>query len=192
MSALKILIIPGSTRAGSHNVKLAAVAAYQFVQAGVDVTRISLADFPLPIYDADQEARSGVPREAVNLKRMIAAHHGVLLVTPEYNASVPPLLSNAIAWLSRVEEPSEARGRVFRTRPFAIAAASENRFGGVRALAALRLMLTACEAQVIPSQLALAFADKAYNDMDRLRLPADIAALDALVRQLIDFAQHTM
>ena len=44
----------------------------------------------------------------------------------------------------------------------------------------------------IPSPQALAFADKAYNDMDRLRLPADIAALDALVRQLIDLVQHTM
>ncbi|MGJ4930930.1 NADPH-dependent FMN reductase [Bradyrhizobium sp. HKCCYLS2038] len=192
MSVLKILIIPGSTRAGSHNVKLAAAAAYQFVQAGADITRISLADFPLPIYDADLEARSGVPRDAVNLKRMMAAHHGVLLVTPEYNAAVPPLLGNALAWLSRVDEPPEGRGHVFRSRPFAIASASENRFGGVRALAALRLMLTACNATVIPSQLALAFADKAYNDMDRLRLPADAAALDALVRQLIDFAQHTV
>ncbi|WP_257167570.1 NADPH-dependent FMN reductase [Bradyrhizobium sp. SRS-191] len=188
MSALKILIIPGSTRAGSHNVRLAASAAHQFAQAGADVTRISLADFPLPLYEADVEAAAGVPREALNLKRMLSAHHGVLLVTPEYNASVPPLLSNAIAWLSRVDEPPEGRGAVFRNRPFAIAAASENRFGGVRVLAALRLMLTACNAGVIPSQLALGFADKAYNDMDRLRLPADVNALDALVRQLIDTA----
>ncbi|GLH77639.1 oxidoreductase [Bradyrhizobium sp. SSBR45G] len=192
MSALKILVIPGSTRAGSHNARLAAAAAYQFVLAGVDVTRISLADFPLPIYDADLEAASGVPREALHLKRMIGAHDGVLLVTPEYNGAVPPLLSNAIAWLSRVDEPPDGRGALFRTRPFAIAAASENRFGGVRALAALRQMLTACNATVIPSQLALAFADKAYNDLDRLRLPADIAALDALVRQLIETAQTTM
>ena len=191
MSALKILIIPGSTRAGSHNAKLAAAAAYQLVQAGADVTRVSLTDFPLPIYEADLEARSGVPREAVNLQRMIGAHHGVLLVTPEYNASVPPLLGNALAWVSRVEEPQDSRGAVFRARPFAIAAASENRFGGARALAALRLMLTACNATVIPNQLALAFADKAYNDMDRLRHPADVGALDALVRQLIDLAQHT-
>ncbi|CCD87912.1 putative NADPH-dependent FMN reductase [Bradyrhizobium sp. ORS 285] len=190
MSALKILIIPGSTRAGSHNAKLAATAAHQFAQAGADVTRISLADFPLPLYEADVEAAAGVPREAINLKRMMSAHHGVLLVTPEYNASVPPLLSNAIAWLSRVDEPPEGRGAVFRNRPFALAAASENRFGGVRALAALRLMLTACNAMVIPSQLALAFADKAYNDMDRLKLPADVAALDALVKQLIETAQQ--
>ncbi|MGY3449096.1 NADPH-dependent FMN reductase [Bradyrhizobium sp. USDA 4353] len=190
MSALKILIIPGSTRAGSHNARLAATAAHQFVQAGADVTRISLADFPLPLYEADVES-AGVPREAVNLKRMMSAHHGVLLVTPEYNASVPPLLSNALAWLSRVDEPPEGRGAVFRSRPFAIAAASENRFGGIRALSALRLILTACNALVIPSQLALGFADKAYNDLDRLKLPADVAALDALVRQLIETAQHT-
>ncbi|WP_315723206.1 MULTISPECIES: NAD(P)H-dependent oxidoreductase [unclassified Bradyrhizobium] len=191
MSALKILVIPGSTRAGSHNARLAAAAAYRFVQADADVTRISLADFPLPIYEADLEAGSGVPRAAIDLKRMIDAHDGVLLVTPEYNGSVPPLLSNAIAWLSRVDEPPEGRGAVFRGRPFAIAAASENRFGGERALAALRLMLTACNALVIPSQLALAFADKAFNDMDRLRLPADVNALDALVRQLIETAQQT-
>ncbi|WP_315780992.1 MULTISPECIES: NAD(P)H-dependent oxidoreductase [unclassified Bradyrhizobium] len=191
MSALKILVIPGSTRAGSHNARLAAAAAYRFVQADADVTRISLADFPLPIYDADLEAGSGVPRAAIDLKRMIDAHDGVLLVTPEYNGSVPPLLSNAIAWLSRVDEPPEGRGAVFRGRPFAIAAASENRFGGARALSALRLMLTACNATVIPNQLALAFADNAYNDMDRLRLPADVNALDALVRQLIETAQQT-
>ena len=192
MSALKILVIPGSTRSGSHNAKLAAAAACQFVQAGAEVTRISLADFPLPIYEADLEAAAGVPQHAVDLKRMIAAHDGVLLVTPEYNASVPPLLSNAIAWLSRVDEPPEGRGAVFRGRPFAIAAASENRFGGGRALSALRIMLTACNATVIPSQLGLAFADKAYNDLDRLRLPADIDALDALVRQLVETAQQTM
>jgi NAD(P)H-dependent FMN reductase len=192
MSALKILVIPGSTRAGSHNARLAAAAAYRFVQADADVTRISLADFPLPIYEADLEAASGVPREAVKLKRMIDAHDGVLLVTPEYNGSVPPLLSNAIAWLSRVDEPPGGRGAVFRSRPFAIAAASENRFGGARALSALRLMLTTCNATVIPNQLALAFADDAYNDMDRLRLPADVNALDALVRQLIETAQQTI
>jgi len=192
MSALKILVIPGSTRAGSHNAKLAATAACQFVQAGVDVTRISLADFPLPIYDGDLEAKSGVPRHAANLGRMIGAHQGVLLVTPEYNASIPPLLSNAIDWVSRVQEPHERRGAVLRAKPFAIAAASESRLGGTRALAALRLMLSACQATVIPNQLALSFAGQAYGDTDRLRLPADVEALDALVRQLIDFAQHTM
>jgi NAD(P)H-dependent FMN reductase len=192
MSARKILIIPGSTRIGSRNVKLAALAALHFVRAGADVTRISLADFPLPIYDADLQARSGVPKNAINLKRMIGAHHGVLLVTPEYNASIPALLKNAIDWISRVQDPNESRGEVFRARPFAVAAASEGRLGGSRALAALRLILSACHATVIPNQLALSFADEAYDDRDRLRRPGDIDALDALVGQLIAFSQQML
>jgi chromate reductase, NAD(P)H dehydrogenase (quinone) len=190
--ALKILVIPGSLRTGSHNVRLAAAAAYEFAQAGADVTRISLGDFPLPIYDADLQAKSGVPKNAVNLRRMIAAHHGILFVTPEYNSSVPALVKNTIDWITRVQDAHELRGQVFRERPFAIAAASAGRLGGTRALAALRLILSACHATVIPNQLALSFADQAYDDMDRLKNPADIEALQALVRQLIDVSQHMM
>jgi NAD(P)H-dependent FMN reductase len=192
MAALKILVIPGSLRTGSLNARLAAVAAYQFAQAGAEVTRLSLADFPLPIYDGDLQSKSGVPKNAVNLKRMIGAHHGVLIVTPEYNASVPPLVKNTIDWVTRVQDAHETRGQVFRGRAFAIAAASESRLGGTRSLAALRLILTACQAVVIPNQLALSFAGEAYDDMDRLKRPPDIEALGALVRQLIEFSQRMM
>ncbi|MDE2377276.1 NAD(P)H-dependent oxidoreductase [Bradyrhizobium sp.] len=192
MSAPRILVIPGSLRTGSHNAKLASVAAYEFAQAGVDVTRISLGDFPLPIYDGDLQAKSGVPKHAVNLKRMIGAHQGVLIVTPEYNASVPPLLKNAIDWVSRVQDPHETRGEAFRGRAFAIAAASQSRLGGARALGALRLILAACHANVIAGQLALSFADEAYDDMDRLKNQADGDALRELVRQLIDVSQRMM
>src|SRR6058998_1760098 len=116
MPSPKILVIPGSLRTGSHNAKLAAVAVSEFAQAGVDVTRISLADFPLPIYDGDLQAKSGVPKHAINLKRMMAAHHGVLIVTPEYNSSVPALVKNTIDWVSRVQDAHESRGDVFRGR----------------------------------------------------------------------------
>jgi chromate reductase, NAD(P)H dehydrogenase (quinone) len=192
MSALKILVIPGSLRSGSHNARLAAAAAYQFAQAGAEVTRISLSDFPLPIYDGDLQTKAGVPKHAINLKRMMSAHHGVLIVTPEYNSSVPPLVKNTIDWVSRVQDAHESRYQVFRERPFAIAAASESRLGGTRCLAALRLILSACQATVIPNQLALSFASEAYDDMDRLKHPGDIEALNALVRQLIDVSQRMM
>jgi chromate reductase, NAD(P)H dehydrogenase (quinone) len=192
MSALKILVIPGSLRTGSLNARLAAAAAYEFAQADAEVTRISLGDFPLPIYDGDLQSKSGVPKNAINLKRMIGAHHGVLIVTPEYNSSVPPLIKNTIDWVTRVQDASEARGQVFRETPFAIAAASGGRLGGTRALAALRLILSACHATIIPNQLALSFADQAYDDMDRLKHPADIEALKAMVRQLIDVSQRMM
>src|SRR6201991_1079390 len=192
MSAQKILVIPGSLRTGSLNAKLAATIALELATAGAEVTRISLSDFPLPIYDGDLQAKSGVPKTAVNLKRMMVSHHGVLIVTPEYNSSVPALVKNTFDWVSRVQDPHEARGQVFRERIFAIAAASGNRLGGTRALAALRLILTACHATVIPNQLALSFADEAYDDMDRLKNQADIDALKGLVRQLIDVSQRMM
>jgi len=192
MSALKILVIPGSLRTGSHNARLAAAAAHEFALAGAEVTRISLADFPLPIYDGDLQTKSGVPKHAINLKRMMSAHHGVLIVTPEYNSSVPALVKNTIDWVTRVQDAHETRGQVFRDRAFAIAAASENRLGGTRSLAALRLILSACHAVVIPNQLALSFANEAYDDMDRLKHPADIEALKALVWQLIELAQRMM
>jgi chromate reductase len=192
MSALKILVIPGSLRTGSLNARLAAAASYELAQAGAEVTRISLADFPLPIYDGDLQTKSGVPKNAVNLKRMMSAHHGVLMVTPEYNSSVPALVKNTIDWVSRVQDAHETRGQVFANRAFAIASASESRLGGTRALAALRLILSACQATVIPNQLALSFAAAAYDDMDRLKHPADVEALGALVRQLIDVSQRMM
>jgi NAD(P)H-dependent FMN reductase len=192
MPALKILVIPGSLRTGSLNAKLAAAAAHELALAGAEVSRLSLADFPLPIYDGDLQSKSGVPKHAVNLKRMMSAHHGVLIVTPEYNSSVPPLVKNTIDWVSRVQDAHETRGQVFRGRAFAIAAASEGRLGGARSLAALRLILAACHALVIPNQLALPFASQAYDDMDRLKHPADSEALGAMVRQLIDVSQRLM
>src|SRR5947199_615241 len=192
MPALKILVIPGSLRSGSLNVKLAAAAAQELVRAGAEGTRISLGEFPLPIYDGDLQSRSGAPKNGVDLKRMIGTHHGVLMVSPKYNSSLPPLLKNAVDWVSRVQDGHEIRGAVFRDRAFAIAAASAGRLGGARCLQALRLVLTACHATVIPNQLALPFADQAFDEMDRLRQPTDIEALDALVRQLIDFAQRRM
>jgi NAD(P)H-dependent FMN reductase len=192
MSALKILVIPGSVRTGSLNARLAATAALELAQAGADVNCISLDDFPLPIYDGDLQSKSGIPKNAINLKRMISAHHGVLIVTPEHNSSVPSLVKNTIDWVTRVQDINETRGQVFRQRPFAIAAASESRLGGARALSALRLILSACQAIVIPNQLALSFAGEAYDDMDRLKHPADIDALKAVARQLIEFSQRMM
>src|SRR5258708_26076731 len=114
MPALKILVIPGSLRTGSLNAKLAAAAAYEFVQADAEVTRISLGDFPLPIYDGDLQNKSGRPKNAINLKRMIGPHHCVLIVTPEYNSSVPPLVKNTIDLSTRVQHPHQTRGQAFR------------------------------------------------------------------------------
>lgn len=193
MAALKILVIPGSLRTGSINARLAAVAAKELVLLDVDVTLISLADYPLPIYDGDLEAKSGVPANAVNLKRMIGAHHGVFIVSPEYNSSVPPLLKNAVDWVTRVRDRNETFGQVFRERAFAIGAASDGKFGGLRVLMALRQILAlGCGATVVPKQMGLSFADQAFDEMDRLKNPADAELLRGTLHQLVDVAQQMM
>jgi chromate reductase, NAD(P)H dehydrogenase (quinone) len=190
MNPVKILIIPGPLRSGSRNVRLASVAMAELVEAGADVSLISLADFPLPIYDGDLEARSGVPVEAVKLKRLMGVHHGVLLVSPEYNSSPPPLLKNALDWVTRVRERDEPPGHAMRGRPFALASASTGRFGGARSLMMLRLMLSGCRVTVIPTQLSLSAADQAYDDMDRLRHGNDRDMLTAMAQQLIEVAEQ--
>jgi chromate reductase len=193
MAALKILVIPGSLRTGSFNARLAAVAAKELMLLDVEVTLISLADYPLPIYDGDLEAKFSVPANAVNLKRMIGAHHGVFIVSPEYNSSVPPLLKNAIDWATRVRDRNETFGQVFRERAFAIGAASGGKFGGVRVLMALRQILAlGCGATVVPKQMALSFAGQAFDDMDNLKDPVDAELLRGTLRQLVDVAQQMM
>jgi hypothetical protein len=92
MAVPKILVIPGSLHAKSHNVRLAALVTKELTLADADVTRISLADYPLPIYDADDAEESGPPHNAVTLKRLMSAHQGVFIASPEYNASIPPLI----------------------------------------------------------------------------------------------------
>jgi chromate reductase len=193
MSVLKILVIPGSIRAGSVNVRLAAAITRELAASHVDVTRISLADHALPLYDGDVELKSGAPREAVNLKRLIGLQHGVAFVGPEYNASVAPLLKNAIDWISRVRERGEERGSVFRNRVFAIASASNRSSGGLHGLDALRQALTlGCGAQVIPAQLAVANADQAFGELDELKDSKDAEKLRLMAAQLIDIAQRMM
>jgi NAD(P)H-dependent FMN reductase len=189
MPAPKILVLPGSTRSGSHNVKLAALAAKELTLIDADVTRISLADYPLPIYDGDLEANSDPPANAVKLKQMIMAHQGVFIASPEYSASVTPLLKNAIDWVSRVRERGDPLYAAFKNRVFAISAASPTNTGGLRSLMALRQILElGCGALVIPEQVAVQNAEQAFDDMDNI---VDVRTANLFRAQLERLAEMT-
>jgi chromate reductase, NAD(P)H dehydrogenase (quinone) len=191
MSTPKILVFAGSIRTGSFNARLAALAAKEVALAGADVTRISLQDFPLPIYDGDLEANSGPPANAVKLKQMMMAHQGVFIASPEYNASVTPLLKNTLDWISRVREGKETPLAAYKNRVFALGAASNGVYGGMRSLLALRQVLEiGCGALVIPDQVAVSRAADAYDDMDNLKDDRTADLLRAVVRRLIDMARH--
>jgi chromate reductase, NAD(P)H dehydrogenase (quinone) len=187
----KILVFAGSIRTGSFNARLAAIAAKEIARAEAEVTRISLLDFPLPLYDGDLEARSGPPENAVKLKRMFCAHQGVFIASPEYNASLAPLLKNTLDWISRVREKQEPALSAYRNRVFALGAASNGTFGGMRSLMALRQSLElGCGALVIPEQIAVREASHAFDENDELKDERSAALLRTLARRLVELARQ--
>lgn len=115
---LTIIGISGSLRRDSYNAALLR-SARDLAPAGLSIEIASIRDIPL--YDADLEAEHGIPEPVDTLKDRVAAADGLLLVTPEYNNSLPGVFKNAIDWLSR---PPSDIPRVFSGKPVALMGAT--------------------------------------------------------------------
>ena len=125
-----IIGIAGSLRRGSFNAALLRAAA----EAVSPATRLEIASIrEIPLYDGDLEAEKGVPDAVQKLKDRIASSNGLLLVTPEYNNSLPGVFKNAIDWLSR---PAKDIARVFGDRPVALMGATPGPGGTILAQSA--------------------------------------------------------
>ena len=118
-----IVGLPGSLRRGSFNAALLRAAA-QLVPDGSRIDVHSLHGVPL--YDADVESAEGIPPAVAVLKEAVAAADGLLMVTPEYNNSLPGVFKNAIDWMTR---PAADISRVFGGKPVAVIGASPGGFG---------------------------------------------------------------
>jgi chromate reductase, NAD(P)H dehydrogenase (quinone) len=187
----KILVFAGSIRTGSFNGRLAALAAKELLLRNVDATRISLVDYPLPLYDGDAEAAGGVPENAKKLKRQFTTHHGIFIASPEYNASITPLLKNTLDWVSRVREAGEQPNPAYRDRVFALGAASNGTYGGYRSLIALRHVLElGCGALVLPDQIAVRNAATAFDEAENLRDVGEAERLRSVLARLVDVAHQ--
>ena len=104
---VKILAFSGSSRKGSVNKKLVHAAVLAVREAGAEVEEIDLRDYPMPLYDGDEEGAEGQPENAVRMRELFARHNGLLIGCPEYNGLITPLLKNTIDWVSR----KDAEGR---------------------------------------------------------------------------------
>jgi chromate reductase len=190
MAVPKILVVPGSLRAKSYNVRLAALASKELTLADADVTRISLEDYPLPIYEADTTETSGPPHNALKLKQLMSAHQGVFIASPEYNASLTPLIKNAIDWIAAVRERGEPPLAAYQNRVFALGGASSGYSGATHSLLALRQVLAVgCRALVLAEQVTVPNAEHAFDDMDQLTDARAADQLKILVRKLVDTAR---
>jgi chromate reductase, NAD(P)H dehydrogenase (quinone) len=187
----RLLFFAGSTREGSFNKKLASLARHIAEANGIEAVLIDLKDYPMPIYNGDLEAADGPPERARAFKALLGEYQGVFIATPEYNASVPPLLKNTLDWVTRVRAKGESGLEVFRTRVFAISGASPGYYGGMRSLMHLRQILEiGMGAAVIPQQIALPRAMEAFEADGSLKDKAQQKLCKSVVEALAVVARR--
>jgi NAD(P)H-dependent FMN reductase len=161
----KILAFAGSTRGNSFNKQLVAIAAEGARAAGASVKVIDLRDFPMPIFDEDDEAANGKSKGAIALKKLLMEHDGFLIACPEYNSSITAVLKNSIDWVSRPDDGDPPGGiAAFRGKVITLMSASPGALGGLRGLVHVRAILGNLGSIVLPDQVAVPAAYEAFNE----------------------------
>ena len=185
----KILALAGSKRRESFNRKLLRIAAEGARAAGGEVTLIEMSDYPLPLFDEDDQAEHGLPQPARELKKLMQSHQGMLIASPEYNSSITPLLKNVIDWTSRAEvgEPPLV---CFRGKVAVVMSASPGSLGGMRGLVHLRAILGNIGTLVLPATISISQAMNAFDATGSLAEEAQRSAVERLGAQLVQFLQR--
>ena len=176
------LTLCGSLRTGSVNKKLQDIMDGHLRAAGVEVNSISLADFEMPLFNADLEP-DNVPPSAARLADLFRSHDIVFIATPEYNGGVPPLVANTIAWLSR-QRPSP-----FKHAVFGIGGVSSGKYGTIWAQSHLRDSLTKAGALVVPTLLGVGPDATAFTEDGEFAERPIQAKVEQMVRELTHFSR---
>src|SRR5258706_5623124 len=180
----KILGISGSLRSGSFNTMLLNQAAGS-VPEGVRFEIGSIRDIPL--YNGDIEAASGLPATAQALKNQVVDCDGLLLVTPEYNNSIPGVFKNAIDWLTR--PPADVR-RVFAERRVALLGASPGGFGTTLSQVAwLPVLRTLGMQPWFGAKLLVSNAKKVFDDRGTMTDAAMTGQLQQFLQGFVQFVR---
>ena len=188
MPAPRIRAFAGSQRKASWNGRLIQVAAQGARQAGAEVTLVNLADYPLPLFDQDLEAESGLPEPGQRLRELFLSHDGLMIASPEYNSSLTPLLKNTIDWMSR-PLPGEQPLKAFTDKVAILMSASPGALGGLRGLVHVRSILSNIGVIVLPKQIAIPKAHEAFDDQSLLD-PKQRESVEGLGRTLAEFLQR--
>ena len=174
--------LSGSLRRGSYNTAVLRAAA-SMMPSDSELRIESIA--AIPLYDGDAESAHGIPEPVSRLKDAIATADGLLLVTPEYNNSIPGVAKNAIDWLSR---PPRDIARVFGGKPVAIAGASPGGFGTVLAQNAWLPVFRTLGADLWPG--GRLYVSRAGNLIDANGEITDAATRDNLGKFVKDFVTY--
>ena len=182
----RILAFSGSSRIGSFNQTLVKIAAAGARQAGAEVTVLNLGDYELPLFNEDLE-KAGQPVNAEKLKAIFEEHDGLLISCPEYNSSITPLLKNTIDWVSR---PTEGKPPLspYQGKIAGLMSASPGALGGLRGLVHVRAILGNIGVTVIPKQMAISNAGKAFDDEGNLKDEKQQDTVMGIGRSVSEFA----
>ncbi len=183
----KILAFAGSLRKDSYNKKLIKIAVKGAEAAGASVTLIDLKEYPLPVYDQDIEDSSGIPENAIKLKKLFLGHDGFLISCPEYNSSMPAAFKNAIDWVSRPADAQEVYLSPFIDKVVVLMSASPGQLGGLRSLVHVRAMFGNIFSLVLPQQKCIPLAHEAFDGQGNLKDPKQEADVVQLGRRLAQF-----
>ena len=187
--APRILVFAGSIRTGAFSGRTADAAMKELALQGAEVTRVSLADYPLPIMDQDLEKEHGIPETAMKLGRLVAAHDGMLIASPEYNASIPPLLKNTLDWISRIRKDGGKPFKPYSGKVAGLCSSSDGHFAGARGLYHLRAVLMNCQVEIVTPQCSVAHAADAFDDDGRLKDDRAHALMEKVCATLIERAR---
>ncbi|MBL8511833.1 MAG: NAD(P)H-dependent oxidoreductase, partial [Betaproteobacteria bacterium] len=157
----QIVAFAGSNRRGSLNRQALSLAVAGAQAAGAEVVTLDLRDFPMPIYDADWHQANGVPESVRLMRRVMIKAQGLLIASPEYNASITPLLKNTIDWLSQ-DVDGESGTLPFHNKAVGLMGASNGAFGTIRSLPHVSYILSNLGAIVLPV-LAVPQASSLFN-----------------------------
>lgn len=185
----KVLVFAGSARRDSFNKQLARLAAARAQATGLAATWIDLRDYPMPLYDGDLEAEQGLPDNARRLRDLMIEHQGLIVVSPEYNSFITPLLKNTLDWISRRDGEIDGMA-AYRHKVALVLSASPGAFGGMKSLALIRQLLSHLGVTVLPEQLALPKAHEAFTADGQLQDTKMLQRLDSMVQQLAQVLKH--
>jgi NAD(P)H-dependent FMN reductase len=185
----KILVFAGSNRSGAYSGKTADIAQRELALQGAEVTRISLADYPLPLMDEDLEREKGVPENAVRLARLFSVHDGILIATPEYNGSMPALVKNTIDWISRVSGDGSRPLQPLNGKVVAICSSSNGHFAGIRSAAHLRAVLSHIQMEVVSPQCSVPYGADAFDEDGDFREERLCKSMTRVCASLIEHAR---
>jgi chromate reductase, NAD(P)H dehydrogenase (quinone) len=180
---VRLLLFAASLGNVSLNCRLAAVAGATLERSGARVDRATMREFDTPSYNQDVEAREGFPPGAKELHRRLEACDAFVIASPEYNASMPGNLKNAIDWVSRI------RPQPFNAKHALLLSASPSMAGGNRGLWSLRIPLEHLGARVFPDMFSLAQAHKAFTESGELADPQLAGRFEQNLRAFVDLVE---